>query len=177
VSYETSKTLRFLTDTDKHNWFSGTGIDIGAGDDPHPLATFRFDKPNGDAHELPFAKESFDWIYSSHCLEHLERPVPALLNWWEKLKPNGFLVVTVPEFRLYENAQWPSRYNQDHKQFFTMGKLAAWLEGLPGAQIRSLVLHDDRYDYSPKVFDRTLDPQQMAQIFSVTQKRLHPFFT
>ena len=40
------------------------------GPDPVTPDCTRWDRPN-DAHEL---RGSFDWVYSSHCLEHLEDP-------------------------------------------------------------------------------------------------------
>lgn len=35
------------------------------------------------------------------------------------VKPGGHLIVTVPDWHLYEHQQWPSRFNYDHKWIFT----------------------------------------------------------
>jgi SAM-dependent methyltransferase len=65
---------------------------------------------------------SFDFVASSHCLEHLHDPSDALLAWSQVVKPGGFLIVTVPDFDLYEGGRWPSRYNGDHKWKFTLSR-------------------------------------------------------
>src|SRR5262249_32276223 len=78
--------------------FVGRGIDICCGDDPVPPDCLHGDKPQGDAQTLPgLDLPSFDWIYSSHCLEDLPNPPAALLRWWEVLKPVGKLLVVVPD--------------------------------------------------------------------------------
>jgi SAM-dependent methyltransferase len=103
---------------------------MGAGDDPlvaddWPRVTSvdAFDKQfgHGDAtfmENVPDGK--YDFLVSSHCLEHLASPTAALTNWARIIRPGGFLIVTVPDEWLYEGARWPSRYNPDHKSSFTL---------------------------------------------------------
>lgn len=38
----------------------------------------------------------FDFIFSSHCLEHLDNPVAALEHWKTRLKPGGVLFLYLP---------------------------------------------------------------------------------
>ena len=88
----------------------GHGIDIGCGDDPVTPECMRWDKDQGDAHDLAGLMDAqFDWVYSSHCLEHLSHPHRALRRWWEVLRPGGYLLVVVPDEDLYEQGVWPSR--------------------------------------------------------------------
>lgn len=101
----------------------GKGLDIGAGNDP--LATRygivdSFDKENGDACYLNgIADESYDFVYSSHCLEHLDEPHIALRNWFRVLKTGGYLIVCVPHRDLYEKKKLlPSIWNGEHKSFW-----------------------------------------------------------
>lgn len=49
---------------------------------------------------LPFPPESFDLIYASHVLEHLNRHIimTALYHWRHLLKPGGILRISVPDF-------------------------------------------------------------------------------
>lgn len=105
-------------------WFVGRGLDIGAGPDglgrshtwPH-AAIREWDLADGDATELPgIASGSFDFVYSSHCLEHLLWPVSSLERWAQVLKPGGYLVLVVPDFEMYERGVWPSRIQPEgHK--------------------------------------------------------------
>jgi SAM-dependent methyltransferase len=145
---------------------AGRGIDIGCGDDPVTLDCVRWDRADGDAQVLPgVPPESFDWVYSSHCLEDLPDPRQTLARWWEVLKPGGHLLVSVPDEDLYEQGTWPSRFNGDHRWTFTIWKPQSWspvslnlvelLASLPGGQMRWLRLCDDGYDYGGGVWDRT----------------------
>jgi SAM-dependent methyltransferase len=75
---------------------------------------------DGDAHELAgIPLETFDYVHSSHLLEHLEDPVRFLRRAFEVLKPGGFLLLLVPHRDRYENRRLlPSRWNGDHKSFW-----------------------------------------------------------
>jgi SAM-dependent methyltransferase len=135
---ETSKALiRRLNDARFANrYFVGSGIDIGAGDDPlskyqqqFPLMTAlrAWDMPDGDAQVLAtVANDTFDFAHSSHCLEHMRDPYEAFANWIRVVRPGGHIVVTIPEEDMYEQGVWPSTYNGDHKTSWTIGKTESW---------------------------------------------------
>ncbi len=133
---ETSKSIlrrvhdqRFAT-----RYFVGRGIDVGAGSDSlakyqslFPLCTGvdSWDKEQGDAQVLPGVANAFyDYLLSSHCLEHLNYPERALQRWADVVRPGGHLVILVPDWTLYEREQWPSQFNSDHKNAFTLD--AGW---------------------------------------------------
>lgn len=106
-------------------YIQGNGIDIGVGridgfgaDLVHPDA-FAWDKDNGDATFMEGVEDAtYDFIHSSHCLEHLSNPYLALRNWWRILKPGGYLILLVPHRDLYEKKRTlPSIWNPDHKFF------------------------------------------------------------
>lgn len=119
----------------------GYGIDIGVGrlesQDGTDLivpGAVPWDKDNGDATFMyGVADGLFDFVYSSHCLEHLSNPYLAVKNWWRILRPGGFLILYVPHRDLYEKRTvLPSSWNADHKFFilpdrdeppFTLGLL------------------------------------------------------
>jgi SAM-dependent methyltransferase len=138
---------------------TGRGIDIGCGPDPVSPDARRFDKDDGDANRITeFVREQFDFVYSSHCLEHMHDPESAILEWWKLVKQGGFLFVLVPDEDLYEQGVFPSRFNPDHKATFTISKAKSWspksinvldlARSLPNGQLVSLELQDRGYDYS-----------------------------
>ena len=110
----------------KENFFDfyckGNGIDIGYGGDAITDNCDTWDIENGDAHYInKFISKKFNYIYSSHLLEHLENPHLALTNWWKILDTDGFLILYVPDRDLYEKKKTlPSKFSLDHKYFFTV---------------------------------------------------------
>ena len=150
-------------------WFVGRGLDIGAGPDglgrshTWPHATIReWDLADGDATTLPgLAAESFDFVYSSHCLEHLDEPGRALRRWWEVVKPGGHLIVVVPDFQLYEHLKWPSRIQPDgHKTAWRATDLckALWLTA-PEAELVHCLTLAGGFDWGLSItIDQTTPP-------------------
>ncbi|MBI5690657.1 MAG: class I SAM-dependent methyltransferase [Verrucomicrobia bacterium] len=135
----------------------GSGIDIGCGPDPVTPTVRRFDVTDGDANQITrFVSEQFDFVYSSHCLEHMKDPPAALRGWWSLVKPGGHLFFIVPDEDLYEQGVFPSRFNPDHKATFTIAKARSWshvsfnvldlARALPGGEIVRLELQDQGYD-------------------------------
>lgn len=49
-----------------------------------------------DATEMPFADNSFDWIYSFHVLEHIPRYEKALAEMRRVLRPDGVCMIGTP---------------------------------------------------------------------------------
>lgn len=153
---ETSKT-RKIWGAFEQSIIKGTGIDIGCGNDPLTLDVRRFDIHDGDANCITkFVNDQFDFVYSSHCLEHMVDPRRALLEWWQLVKPGGYLLFIVPDEDLYEQGVFPSRFNPDHKSTFTIAKAQSWspvslnvlelAKQLPEARIIKLELQDHNYD-------------------------------
>ena len=75
----------------------GRGLDIGANDWPLPGATAVDNRPHENAYELDsWSDGSLDFVFSSHCLEHLEKWQFALALWCCKLKSGGILFLYLP---------------------------------------------------------------------------------
>jgi SAM-dependent methyltransferase len=157
--YEATKTNRLRSGAFKRRYFSGKVIDIGCGPDPVTPEAIPFDQQHGDAQYINdyFSAETFDCVHSSHCLEHM-RDVPlALSNWWQLVKPGGYLIVVVPDEDLYEQGLWPSIFNSDHKATFRLDKLQTWspvsyeirslIGSLKNADIIEATRQDAGYDY------------------------------
>jgi len=100
----------------------GRGLDIGFGGDIVHSSATGWDFEHGDAQILTsIPNSSFNYVYSSHTLEHMINPSLALHNWWRAVKPGGYLILYVPERNLYEKkTQLPSKWNLDHKHFFLL---------------------------------------------------------
>jgi SAM-dependent methyltransferase len=62
-----------------------------------------------DAYKLPEAE--YDYIFSSHCLEHLEDPIKALEYWVSLLKRDGVLFTYLPH---PEMEYWLPQNNKKH---------------------------------------------------------------
>jgi SAM-dependent methyltransferase len=110
------------------------------------------DYPGYDGRTLPFPDCSQDAVYNSHCLEHISDFEQAIRDWHRVLKIGGFLVIVVPHQFLYEKrTNMPSRWNADHKRFYTPASLAGEIEkSLPpnSYRLRHLADNDAGYDYT-----------------------------
>ena len=100
----------------------GKGLDIGFGGDLITENADGFDFEHGDAQDLKsIADNAYDFVYSSHTIEHLPDPSMAIKNWFRVLKPGGYLIVYLPHRDLYEKKKTlPSRFNPTHLNFFLL---------------------------------------------------------
>jgi SAM-dependent methyltransferase len=173
-------------------FFKGSGIDIGGAPDPLALYSSLFpliasvrtwDLDDGDAQYMDgVPDESFDFVHSSHCLEHIREPALGLRNWFRILRPGGFLVITVPDEDLYEQGTFPSTFNRDHKWTFTINKESSWSERSlnvfdlvssigSAAAVHKIELIDHAYRYNLPRFDQTLTPVAESAIEFVVRRR------
>lgn len=173
-------------------YFVGEGIDIGG--KPDPLCLYRelfvrmgnvrtWDIEDGDAQYLQgVPDESVDFVHSSHCLEHLHDPRVGLANWLRVVKPDGHVIVTVPDEDLYEQGVFPSTFNRDHKWTFTALKSRSWsgrsinvLELVcslgAAADPVKIELLTSTYRFSLPRYDQTLTPIGECGIEVVIRKR------
>lgn len=123
---EASKT-RALWGKDVLSLMTGDGLDIGCGPDPIFPNVDRFDKEDGDANVISkHINKKYDFVFSSHCLEHMHDPKAAIKEWYSLVKPGGHLITLVPDEDLYEQGFFPSIFNEDHKHTFTIKKDESW---------------------------------------------------
>lgn len=117
---------RRLRDGFFEKFCNGKGIDIGCGNDPLTEDCDKWDflymSPDATYMEgIP--DNTYDFVYASHCLEHLDDPELALKNWFRITKPGGHMIVSVPHRDLYEKKRTlPSRWNYGHKLFFLLDR-------------------------------------------------------
>jgi SAM-dependent methyltransferase len=174
-------------------YFCGKGLDIGGKPDPlalyvelFPLITgvHTWDLEDGDAQHLSSVEDaSYGFVHSSHCLEHLHDPVEGLKNWFRVLKPGGYLVMIVPDEDLYEQGQFPSTFNCDHKWTFTIWKDSSWsnysvnildlLKTLGvDAAIEKIELLNSSYREALPRYDQTQTPIAECGIEVIVRKRM-----
>ena len=191
---ECSKSIaRRLADANfSSRYFVGSGLDIGG--KPDPLALYRelfcrmtsvktWDWEDGDAQFLKgVADGEYDFVHSSHCLEHLVDPREGIRNWLRVVRPGGHLVITVPDEDLYEQGVFPSTFNRDHKWPFTVLKTSSWssrslnildlLRDLgAAADPVKIELLSSTYRFDLPRYDQTLTPVGECGIEVVIRKR------
>jgi SAM-dependent methyltransferase len=172
-------------------YFVGAGVDIGG--KPDPLSLYReifplmgdvkvWDWDDGDAQFMASVPDNtFDFVNSSHCLEHLQDPVEGLRNWLRIVKPGGYVVALVPDEDLYEQGVWPSTNNLDHKHTFTILKASSWspksisllrMFTELGADVRveKVELQNATYRYALPRYDQTVTPIGECAIEFVLRK-------
>lgn len=95
----------------------GHGVDIGCNREEWKLPGaigIDLNFNNGqDAYNFPW--KNLDFIYSSHCLEHLPNWVEALDYWTSKLKVGGTLFLYLPH---YSQEYWRPWNNRKHLHVF-----------------------------------------------------------
>jgi len=110
------------------------------------------DYPGYDGITLPFADETVDTVFSSHCLEHIEADHAVIRDWFRVLKVGGFIVCIVPSQALYEKKlRLPSRWNADHKRMYTPSNLLKSFEDalrVNSYRVRHLCENDTGFNYA-----------------------------
>jgi SAM-dependent methyltransferase len=106
------------------SYCSGKGLDIGYGGDLVCESARGWDAEHGDAQQLAdVPDELYDYVYSSHTLEHMISPEEAVKNWWRVVRRGGYLILYIPHRDLYEKkTTLPSRWNTDHKHYFLLDR-------------------------------------------------------
>jgi SAM-dependent methyltransferase len=173
-------------------YFKGHGVDIGGLPDPLSLYVELFpllenvrvwDWDDGDAQYMAgVADDTFDFVHSSHCLEHIVDPAQGLATWLRVIKPGGYLIITVPDEDMYEQGVFPSNFNLDHKWTFSVMKSHSWsdksinvidlLRGLgPQADVEKIELLSSTYRFAFPRYDQTLTPVAECGIEFIVRKR------
>lgn len=192
---ECSKSMqRRLADSNfLRRYFVGNGLDIGG--KPDPLSLYKelfmmmnsvrtWDWEDGDAQYLSTVMDAeFDFVHSSHCLEHLVDPKEGLANWLRVVRPGGYLIVTIPDEDLYEQGKFPSTFNRDHKWTFTIFKAKSWSDRSinlieiiqelgESAELVRLEQLSSTYRFDLPRYDQTLTPVGECGIEFIMRKRL-----
>lgn len=191
--HETSKALkrRICDARYAKTYFVGNGIDIGAGEDS--LGKFKeqfplmgevraWDLPDGDAQLMETVEDNtYDFVHSSHCLEHMVNPFEAYKNWLRICKPGGHIITTIPDEDLYEQGVFPSTFNIDHKSTWTIVKGKSWspvsvnlidflYQFRSEIEVLRIDLINEFYEYDKHRFDQTHGASESAIEFIVRKR-------
>lgn len=105
----------------------GYGVDIGCNRQewcfPGAMGIDLNFKDGNDAYNFEY--KDLDYVYSSHCLEHLPDWVAALDYWTSKLKKHGTLFLYLPH---YAQEYWRPWNNRKHIHIFTPEIIRAYME-------------------------------------------------
>jgi predicted SAM-dependent methyltransferase len=105
----------------------GNGLDLGCGGDKIVPTAIGVDLINpytsvgnspielsGDATNLYWFKDGvLDYVYSSHLLEDFIDTISVLKEWTRVIKPNGYLILNLPDEQVYRSLS--STRNMYHK--------------------------------------------------------------
>jgi len=135
--------------------------------------------PGYDGLHLPWADQTVDCVFSSHCLEHIEFHQEVIMDWYRVLKIGGYIVCIVPSRELYEKKKFPpSRFSRfAHKRFYTPAGLVREFEEVLTSnsyRVRHLNENDHAFDYS---IEPELHSAGCYEIEIVIQKISKPTWT
>jgi len=118
--------------TASSSYAHGRLLDVGCGNRPYePLlrgvgeyigidVNYQTGGPrvSGLAYALPFTASSFDTVFSTQTLEHVEEPHLAVAEMARVLRPGGYLILTAPQtWRLHEKPYDFFRYTRFGLQY------------------------------------------------------------
>lgn len=132
------------------HYVQGHGLDLGCGAEKiHSLAVgVNLPRPGevADLHldinaPLPMSNNKWNWVFSSHCLEHLHTPPETVLaDWWRVIRPQGHLVLYLPHKEMYLEP------NPEHIRMWITEEILALVKALPHASIVLAETEDVRQD-------------------------------
>lgn len=113
-----------------------------------------------EAMRLPFARASLDFVIASHVLEHLPLPLAALRHWYDVLRPEGILLLKIPDKRYtfdLKRRRTPLQHliaeDEDASTFDKQAHFEDWVENVVGcrqgsAEFQQQLSHLLATDYS-----------------------------
>ena len=116
----------------------GSGIDVGAGGRTLTPANERCDvvptySPDhlASAEALTFAADdTYDWLYSGHCIEHCQDTLATIREWLRVVKPGGHVCIVVPDVnhtRAQNTDPTPHRHEWAPREF--LENILGWRQG------------------------------------------------
>ncbi len=154
----------------------GTVVDIGyKGSGNQPLFTESIgldtDTPNYNGRDFPWPDESIGTVICSHVLEHVADYGHFLREIFRVLKPGGTAILAVPLKDVYERKDVPpSRFNGDHKRFYTVQRLLYEIETSVQRNLYKVVFLEEHFSTSDLQRPETLHACGAYEIECVLEK-------
>lgn len=134
----------------------GEGLDIGYSKPEWKLPgaigidLFKMCHPNGEEHKSDWNatciqdRGGYDYIFSSHCLEHLNDWVGVLNYWISRIKPGGVLFLYLPHpLQIY----WKPWNNRKHVNILHPQDLRAYFFDHPDIDYSLVTEHDLNHSF------------------------------
>jgi SAM-dependent methyltransferase len=118
--------MQFILPT-AQQFCKGRGVDVGCGAWPLPGATPVDVKLGGEAMSLSPEHRNLDFVFSSHCLEHLADPVAAIEHWKSRIRPGGALFLYLPH---PDMVYWRPQHCRKHRHSWMPAQMAEILTDL-----------------------------------------------
>ena len=153
-------------------WCKGVGLDIGGGAHPLPGAEkVDLDKVdlNKDGVKI---KAGQDYIFSSHCLEHLKKPAEVISQLSLVLKPGGILFLYLPHpYITYWHPGAPAVTGEyGHKHILDPNEVKIWVEKA-GLKVLEMTSEPDHYYSYYIVASKGTKKRKKAQETATRAKR------
>jgi ubiquinone/menaquinone biosynthesis C-methylase UbiE len=133
-----SQAVKFLAE----KYCQGKGVDVGASDWPIVGARVIENKKEENAYKIQEKENSLDFVFSSHCLEHLDKWQDALKEWHRVLKQEGVLVLYLPHPSC---EMWLPEANKYHKWSPNPKAVSEFLEKELKMKIKEITYLPDGY--------------------------------
>ena len=164
-------------------YLRGRGLDIGAGTFkvlPHVISVdnghheiyghhINPDVKVETAEDLSvFGSQSMDFVYSSHLLEHMERPQETLKEWFRLVRIKGYLVLYTPNDELYPKVGEEGA-NQDHKFNLNSHIIIEWMKKAGSWDLVECQKRDQDDEYSDLLIFQKLDGKQWKMGYAASK--------
>lgn len=104
----------------------GEGVDIGCNRLEWKFpGSYAVDPEINQYHATDFPYTNLDYVFSSHCLEHIPDWVGTLEYWTERIKSGGILFLYLPD---YSQEYWRPWNNRKHVHTFRPEIIRDYLE-------------------------------------------------
>ena len=94
-----------------------------------------------------FADSSFDFVFSSHLLEHIVNTEATLKEWMRVIKNDGYLILYLPHKDFYPNVGQDGA-NPDHKHDFVPDDIIRFMKKCGSWDLIENEERNEGYEYS-----------------------------